>query len=604
MPDLVIHQHLYQPPREDPWLEAVPREPSATPDHDWNHRITRECYARQAAAEVYRSDRRPSPRNGDTLSRLARRVNLYGWCSFDVGPTLCEWLAAESPATLEAMQAGDAASVRRWGHGNALAAPYHHVILPLASPRDRRTEVRWGIADFRRRFGRAPEGFWLPECAADEDSLDLLAAEGIAFVILAPYQVEGHAGDGLPVRWNGARGRTLSILPYDGALAGDVAFGGLLHDPAALARRLAHVPEARRGQAGCTTLATDGETFGHHHAGGESALADALALASRAPGVRLRNAAAVVAAHPPRRLARLVSPSAWSCAHGVDRWRADCGCRLDGSKPPAQQWRAPLRAALARLAEALGDVYEAEGRALFRDDPWAVRDRYGAVVAEDGAALAAFVDEAVRPEADRGGRERARALLELQRAVLRTFTSCAWFFDEVDRLEVRQVLRYAARAIELSGRAGRLASEVVTWLAAASSGAPGAPSAADVFVREALPHHEPAWRVGAGAMALAAAQAAVPPRMGAFDVQVEGQPGGEGGRWRVVVRHRRTGAASVLVGTVRGAPPTLVATVAPEGAPLGAEREVPLHDFPEPVARQLLEGHALDDDALLAPVSG
>ncbi|MBU6365965.1 MAG: DUF3536 domain-containing protein [Gemmatimonadetes bacterium] len=609
MPELVIHQHLYQPPREDPWLEAVPREPSAAPDHDWNQRITRECYARQAAAEVYRSDRSPSPRNGDTLSRLARRVNLYGWCSFDVGPTLCEWLASEAPATLAAMLAGDAASVRRWGHGNAMAAPYHHVILPLASPPDRTTEVRWGIADFRRRFGRAPEGFWLPECAADEDSLDLLAAEGIAFVILAPYQVEGHEGDGLPVRWNGARGRTLSILPYDGALAGDVAFGGLLRDPAALARRLAQVSEGRRGQDGCTTLATDGETFGHHHAGGESALADALALASRAPGVRLRNAAAVVAAHPPRRLVRLVSPSAWSCAHGVERWRADCGCRLDGTRPPAQQWRGPLRAALERLAAELGDVFEAEGHALFREDPWVVRDAYGAVVAEDGEALAAFVEAAVRPEVDRAGRARARVLLELQRATLRTFTSCAWFFDDVDRLEVRQVLRYAARAIELSGRAGRLASELVTWLANASSGAPGAPSAADVFVREALPHHEPAWRVAAGAMALAAAGASVPGRSGAFDVVVErrsAQPGNhaQGAPWRVTVRHRRTGVESVLVGSVRGAPPALHATVAPEGAPLGAEREVPLHDFPEAIARQLLEGHLLDDDALLAPVSG
>ena len=610
MPDLVIHQHLYQPPREDPWMEVVPREPSATPDHDWNHRITRECYARQAAAEVYRSDRRPSPRNGEALSRLARRVNLYGWCSFDVGPTLCEWLAAESPATLAAMQAGDAAAVRRWGHGSAMAAPYHHVILPLASARDRATEVRWGMADFQRRFGRRPEGFWLPECAADEDTLELLAAEGIGFVILAPYQVEGHDGDGLPVRWQGARGRTLTVLPYDGQLAGDVAFGGLLRDPTALARRLVRRPDHQRGQAACTTLATDGETFGHHQPGGEAALTEALALAVRAPGVRLRNAAAMVAAHPPRRTVRLVSPSAWSCAHGVDRWRADCGCRLDGAKPPAQQWRGPLRAALERLGAELGDVFAEEGRGLFREDPWTVRDAYGAVVAEDGAPLAAFVADAVRPEVDAGGRLRARALLELQRASLRTFTSCAWFFDEVDRLEVRQVLRYAARAIELSGRAARLTPEVVRWLGTATSGAPGAPTAADVFVREAIPHHEAAWRVAAGAMAMAARSASgapdAPPRtrVGAYDVETVPRHVNGGDGWQVTVQHRRTGAVTTLAGTLRGAPPSLVAVLAPVGAPLGAEREVPLHDFPEALARQLLAPHALDDEALLGPVAG
>jgi hypothetical protein len=239
-----------------------------------------------------------------------------------------------------------------------------------------------------------------------------------------------------------------------------------------------------------------------------------------------------------------------------------------------------------------------------------VRDAYGAVVAEDGAPLAAFVADAVRPEVDDGGRLRARALLELQRASLRTFTSCAWFFDEVDRLEVRQVLRYAARAIELSGRAARLTPDVVGWLGAATSGAPGAPTAADVFVREAIPHHEAAWRVAAGAMAVAAHAASASPaasphtRVGAYDVETAPRHLDEGGGWQVQVQHRRTGAVTTLAGTLRGAPPALVAVLAPVGAPLGAEREVPLHDFPEALARQLLAPHTLDDEALLAPVAG
>ena len=267
---LIVHQHLYQPPREDPWLELVPGEPSAAPDHDWNSRINRECYARLGRAEAFRRDPRAVARDADARSGLARVVNLYAWCSFDAGATLCEWLDSEAPDTMQAMIAGDAASVRRWGHGNAIAAPYHHVILPLASPRDRLTEIRWGIRDFRRRFGREPEGMWLPECAADEATLEAVAAEGIAFTILAPYQLHGHQGEGMPVRWRattgrGASGRSLTIVPYDGSLAGDVAFGGLLRNAYALAERfMPYRGQTLEGPRG-TTLATDGETFGHHH---------------------------------------------------------------------------------------------------------------------------------------------------------------------------------------------------------------------------------------------------------------------------------------------------------------------------------------------------
>ena len=348
MHNVVVHAHCYQPPREDPWLELVETEPSAAPDHDWNARIDRECYARMAETEVRQRLAGAMPGDPDARAGVARLINLYGWCTFDVGATLCEWMETGAPDTLRAMVEGDAASVKRWGHGNAIAAPYHHVILPLASPRDRRTEVRWGIADFQRRFGRFPDGMWLPECAADEDTLDLLAAEGISFTILAPYQVTTkHETHGLPVLWRGASGRTLAILPYDGSLAGDVAFGGLLQNPAALAQRLA--PSIADGQDRCTTLATDGETFGHHHRNGERTLALALAAIARRSDARITNAASMMASHPPTLEAKLVSPSSWSCAHGVERWRSNCGCRLNHDKPAAQQWRNPLRVALAKL---------------------------------------------------------------------------------------------------------------------------------------------------------------------------------------------------------------------------------------------------------------
>ncbi len=595
MHHVVVHAHCYQPPREDPWLEVVEAEPSAAPDHDWNARIDRECYARLAESEA-RVRPAGAANDPDARAGIARLVNLYAWCTFDVGATLCEWMESEAPATLNAMIAGDRASVRRWGHGNAIAAPYHHVILPLASPRDRRTEVRWGIADFQRRFGRTPEGMWLPECAADDDTLDLLAEEGITFTILAPYQVRTSAEThGLPVRWRGASGRTLTILPYDGGLAGEVAFGGLLRDPDALSRRLA--PTLDDGQARCTTLATDGETFGHHHRNGERTLALAMATIASRRDAALTNAAALIAAHPPTLDATLVSPSSWSCAHGVERWQGNCGCRLDHNRPPAQQWRGPLRSALRALAERSNEVFAHEGGTLFRDDPWQVRDAYGSVVAFDGQPLDTFARAAVKDTVDASGLQRARELLELQRATLRLFTSCAWFFDEVDRIETRQVLRYAARVLELSHIAGRLEPEFVHWLEAAHAPGPRSPAASDLFVRSALPHRQVAWTVAAGAMAMAAMGTPVE-RIATYEVQVAPE-GHDSDTFSVALSHRRTGAQLALKGQVRGRGPSLVATVNESLGDPSAAREFSVQELPESIAIALLRPFTLDDSALV-----
>ena len=598
---VVVHAHCYQPPREDPWLEVVEAEPSAAPDHDWNARIDRECYSRLGGVEIRQRDPRAIARDPDARAGLARIVNLYGWCSFDVGATLCEWLEVEAPDTLAAMIAGDAASVRRWGHGNAIAAPYHHVILPLATQRDRITEVRWGIADFRRRFGREPEGMWLPECAVDEDTLDVVAAAGIKFTILAPYQVrasEDHRG--MPVRWRGAKGREIIILPYDGNLAGEVAFGGLLQDPLALARRLAP-NDGASSSARCTTLATDGETFGHHHRNGEVTLANALArLAQGAdnPAAGLTNAAALIAANPPRIGVELVSPSSWSCAHGVERWRSNCGCRLDGSKPPAQQWRGPLRDALTALAARCHDIYEREASSIFVNDPWETRDEYGEVVARDGASLVEFVTSRLREGASDAQQHRAHELLELERAAMRVFTSCAWFFDEVERIETRQVLRYAARALELSGVSSRLAPDFLHWLAPARGSTPNSGSASDLFVREALPHRDPSWR--AAAAAAACASVGLPhTRVALYDAAVLRDSKQEE-CWLVTVTHRRTLQATRLVARVRGTGPSLVVSVTDAQEEHGSAKDIPVFEFPEAIARLLLGATALDDIALMA----
>jgi len=593
---VVVHAHCYQPPREDPWLEVVEAEPSASPDHDWNARIDRECYARLGVAESRTRDKRAAPRDPDARSGLSRIVNLYGWCSFDVGATLCEWLETEAPHTLAAMQAGDAASVHRWGHGNAMAAPYHHVILPLASRRDKVTEVRWGMADFRKRFRRDPEGMWLPECAVDDETLDVLAQEGIRFTILAPYQVRGAEGThGMPVRWRGASGRELTILPYDGNLAGEVAFGGLLREATTLANRLARPESVNDGITRCTTLATDGETFGHHHRGGDSTLADAFVqIADRRTGL-VTNPAALVANNPPTRDVTLVSPSAWSCAHGVERWRSNCGCRLDGSRPPAQEWRGPLREALRVLADHCHEVFEREGQRLFREDPWAVRDAYGDVVGHDGEVLETFVRAHLADHLIGRDVQRARELLELERATLRMFTSCAWFFDDVDRIETRQVLRYAARALELSGMAAHLAPEFVHALESARGSTAGSGTASDLFVREALPHRDAAWSVAAGAIACASL-GVHHTLIACYDVQVRPHDSA----WEATVTHRRTGHSALLSGRAIGAGPALTVCVTQADVADGALHEIPIHEFPESLARELLRGFANDDDALLS----
>ncbi len=472
---IVVHGHFYQPPREDPWTELVEREPSAAPDHDWNTRIERECY---------------SPLAGTGGPVPGGLHNVFGALSFDVGPTLFEWLERSAPKTYAAMLAADRDSVRRFeGHGNAIAIPYHHIILPLASRRDKVTEVRWGIADFHRRFGRMPEGMWLPETAVDEESLDVLASEGIRFTILAPHQVEDAPADGSPVLVTTSTGRSIAIVLYDGAAAGDVAFGQLLADPSgeALAARLMAAADAASTEASAdaakgptlTAIATDGETFGHHHKLGARALAGALARLRSQRDVRLENFASFLGRHPAGRQGRIRPRTSWSCSHGIDRWRGDCDCHVAPLNSGGHGWRAPLRDALDWLGARLGERFERDGARLFAD-PWAARDGYGAVVAEDGDALRDYAVEQlrmgpVRGTIDAASLQHAREMLEFERSALRMFTSCAWFFDQVSGLETQLVLRFAAHAMGLAG-AESLRSEFLARLTGSDeSGLAGVP---------------------------------------------------------------------------------------------------------------------------------
>jgi hypothetical protein len=498
---VVVHLHLHQPPREDPWLGDVPRDAAARPDHDLTARVERECY------RVL-----PSGRVNDPDGRVRRIVDALALASFDVAPALLAWLARERPSTYAAVLAADRAAQRRLGHGGALAHPYHHTILPLLSRRDKATEVRWGLAEFRRRFGRDADGLWLPETAADDETLDVVAAAGVRFTVLAPHQLRGADGGALPpVGRPGlvttTSGLRLAVFAYDDAIAKEVAFGGLLRDGRGWAARLRAAAEAAAAGPALVAVASNAETYGHHHRDGDRALAamfDALGdqTAAGARPVRLGNFAAFLAQHPAEHPVELAGPSSWSCPHGVERWRADCGCRADPATH--QRWRAPLRRALGELRGALAERFAREGADLFAHVPGgadAARDAYNdALPAARGPGDAlATAGGAVPPARDAVW---ARELLDMEREALAMFDSDAWFGDDVDDAPARVALAHAARAAALAGpQAAALERRLREALGAAPSNDAAVGNARTVYARHARPAAPTALRVAAGVAA-------------------------------------------------------------------------------------------------------
>ena len=418
MTSVVIHAHCYQPPREDPFTGLVPVERSASPFPNWNARITDESYLALSTARDVEAN---------------ARVNLFEWMSFNVGPTLASWLERDAPIVLDAMRAGDWRSTDRLGHGNAIASAYNHVILPLASPHERKREIFWGLHDFRKRFNRESRGFWCPETAIDDDTAQALAEVGVQFVICAPYQIRDGAHDGQPRRWRGAHGASLFLAPYHGALSGAIGFGDLAQHGDRLAGALATVSR----DLGIASIATDGETFGHHKRHGEMALATALGTLRRTKTATVTNFAAIINSRDDWKDGELVSPSSWSCAHGIERWRSNCGCGATHEAGQNQLWRGPLRAALRWLAEEL-DL--ADG-----DDP---------------------------------------ELTPQRRARYGMFTSCGWFFDKFEGHEPRLLLRMAAFAMAGRDDAARLEAGFVERLVHAHYNDRSLGNGADLWYRD------------------------------------------------------------------------------------------------------------------------
>jgi alpha-amylase/alpha-mannosidase (GH57 family) len=495
-----VHGHFYQPPRENPWLETVEVQDSAAPYHDWNDRITAECYAPNGASRIT-----------NQKNEIIRIMNNYARMSYNFGPTLLSWLEDKAPRTYRMILDADKVSAQRYsGHGSALAQVYNHLIMPLANTRDALTQIRWGIADFKHRFKRKPEGMWLSETAVNRTVLDLLAQEGIKFTLLAPSQcarVRKLVANPEDLPWTETphatvdpthpylvrldEGRTISVFFYDGPASRAVAFEGLLNSGVDFANRLFNVfhppspgdPET----AQLSHIATDGESYGHHHKHGEMALSYAMHTIEEGQKANLTNYGEFLAKFPPRWEAEVLEDTSWSCSHGVERWRSDCGC--NGGKPGwNQQWRAPLREALDYLRDATAPLAEQLAQPFLKD-LWAAREAYINVILDRSpSSIIKFFDEHAARTLSELERITVLELMELERHTQLMYTSCGWFFDEVSGIETVQVIAYAGRVLQLArklfGEPGlALEANFLNILAKAKSNLPEIGDGAEVYRR-------------------------------------------------------------------------------------------------------------------------
>jgi alpha-amylase/alpha-mannosidase (GH57 family) len=455
-----VHGHFYQPPRENPSLEAIEVQDSAYPYHDWNERVCAECYAPNALSRIL-----------DDQDRVIELVNNYAHMSFNFGPTLLSWMEEKAPKVYESIQQADKLSQEKFsGHGSAIAQVYNHIILPLANRHDKNTQVKWGIRDFEHRFQRKPEGMWLPETAVNFETLEVLAEQGIRFTILAPRQasrvrrkngrkwvdVSGDRIDPsraytvqLPSR------RTISVFFYDSPISQAVAFEGLLNDGQRFADRLLSGFSEARTWPQLVHIATDGESYGHHHHYGEMALTYALHHIETNKLAELTNYGEFLEKFPPDHFVEIIPDTSWSCVHGIERWRSNCGCNSGGHGGWNQEWRTPLRDALDWLRDNLATIFELRGTELLKD-PWKARDDYVRVILDrSDESLKAFFGVHASHSLDGAEQVRALRLLEMQRQALLMYTSCGWFFDELSGLETVQVIHYAARALGLAPECNR-----------------------------------------------------------------------------------------------------------------------------------------------------
>jgi alpha-amylase/alpha-mannosidase (GH57 family) len=454
-PYVCIHGHFYQPPRENPWLGEVEIQDSAYPFHDWNERISAECYAPNSAARIL-----------DDKKNIINILNNYTKLSFNFGPTLLSWVEKHEPEIYAAILEADKQSQKRFsGHGSAIAQAYNHIIMPLANSRDKHTQIFWGIQDFSYRFKRKPEGMWLPETAVDLDTLEIMAQQGIKFTILSPVQAHrvrkignrdwmdvkgGKVDPTRPYTVQLSSGKRIAVFLYDGPISHDIAFGDLLKNGELFAQKLLQSFSQEQVEAQIVHIATDGESYGHHHRFGDMALAYCLDKIESDRKASLTVYGEYLERYPPEYEVEIAENSSWSCAHGVERWRNDCGCHTGQHPGWTQAWRAPLREAMDWLRDQVIPLYEKESAWLVKD-PWGMRNEYIHVVLNRSEKnVESFFSKNFSRNLSQTDETKVLKLLELQRNALFMFTSCGWFFDDISGIESIQVMKYAGRVIQLA----------------------------------------------------------------------------------------------------------------------------------------------------------
>lgn len=540
---ICVHGHFYQPPRENAWLEVIEYQESAHPFHDWNERINAECYAPNAAARIL-----------DSKRMIKDIVNNYGRMSFNMGPTLLSWIEAKDPETYKLILKGDKEGMERFGgHGTAIAQAHSHSIMPLNNARDKETQVIWGIKDFEYRFDRKPEGMWVAESAVDTDTLEVMAKHGIKYTILAPRQAKAikklnanewtqldHAAvdPRRPYLCNLPSGNSIILFFYDGQVAQDVAFKGLLNSGKSFAARLVNALDHHNDEPQLSHIATDGESYGHHHRYGEMALADAFYTIERENLAKLTNYGQYLELHPPTYEAQIHENSSWSCVHGVERWRSNCGCHTGGLAGWTQTWRKPLRDALDWLRDEVIAIYEDYAPSVLKN-PWEARDEYIHVILDRSEeAVKEFFEMQAAHELSRAELVKASRLLEMQRNALYMYTSCGWFFNEISGIETTQILQYACRCIYYARQVANkeLEEEFLKRLALAPSNYPEHKDGAHIYKNLVKPAEVGLEKTGIH-FAIASIFAERPNKLALFNYEAENQYFNrlQAGRQRLVV---------------------------------------------------------------------
>ena len=495
---ICIHGHFYQPPRENAWLEQIEAQETAAPFHDWNEKINEECYNTNTQARILNAE-----------NRIVDISNNYERISFNIGPTLLSWMELHRPDTYQAILNADKAGMKLFnGHGPAIAQVYNHSIMPLCNKRDKETQIRWGLYDFEKRFGRKPEGIWLAEAAVDTETLECLADQGVKYTILAPNQAKRFRKLG-DTKWTEGinpnqpyviklkDNRQIVVFFYNGDVSQGVAFKGLLNDGRVFAENLLQGIESNPKDPQLLHIATDGESYGHHHKQGEMALAYCLHHLHKNTDAQVTNYGHYLSHHEPMHEAEIHDDSSWSCAHGIERWRSDCGCHTGGDPGWNQQWRAPLRNGLDNLRVKLDRLFESV-ILQYHPEPWTLRNQFIEVVFQSSKRDYSSFFSKYLPKLKEKERTIVIRMLELQRNAILMYTSCGWFFNDVSGIETLQILQYADRAIQLAERESdlNLESDFLNEIDGGASNIPEMGTIKDLYLKEVRPKRMSLSKVG------------------------------------------------------------------------------------------------------------